>query len=217
MTTSSPDPAHILFPDDAPKPTEVPEYFKAQTAAAETRLMGGPKREAAEKDADDTAGQTEKSQAEALFPGDVKEFDGGVVSDFLDHHALSAIADGEPERAEALQHATSALTEDFKAAGTSSDDLKSAFEIVREANDFVVAPTPEKIEADMHASLATLQSDLGSTFESDLTAARAFIRDLEIVAPGTVDSLNRNGAGNNLRLVHAAIKEAKRRGYGARR
>ncbi|RUU85473.1 hypothetical protein EOB59_31980 [Mesorhizobium sp. M7A.F.Ca.MR.176.00.0.0] len=49
--------------------------------------------------------------------------------------------------------------------------------------------------------------------EGDISIARRFIADMELVSPGVVASLERHGAGNDPRLVRAAIKEAKRRGY----
>ncbi|MBI1203778.1 MAG: hypothetical protein GC182_14850 [Rhodopseudomonas sp.] len=218
--TSSPDPAHILFPGDAPRPTEPPQYFKAELAAAEARLMGSQKLDPAGKENAAPAGPNAAeatNDADKLFSSEVKPFDGAVVDGFLDQHVLSAISDGDTERADALKHATAALTDDFSAAGTNSDDVKEAFDLLRSANDHMVPPPPEQIEADMTANLAALQGELGQTFESDLTAARAFIRDLEKVAPGTVASLEHNGAGNDTKLVKAAIREALRRGYGSRR
>lgn len=220
------DASHILFPNDAPKPAGVPEYVKAQQAAAEARLLGSQKRDLAQDRANvmfpsdaqaaakPAANGDHTDAAEKLFADDAKQsFDDKVVSDFTDHAILGAFADGDKERGEELKTATFALTENFRAAGTDSNELKAAFEIVNERNDMIVPPPPEQVEADFEAGMTTLQAELGSSLQSDLSAARAFIRDLETVAPGTIATLEHNGAGNDLRLVRAAIKEAKRRGY----
>jgi hypothetical protein len=205
--------AHILFPSDAPAAQEkAPDWYQARNSAAEARLMGGQKR-GDEKPADPPAGDKADDAAGKIFTSEKATFDDTAVSGFMDTHVLSAIADGDAERGEQLKAATAALTDDFRSAGTDSNEVKTAFEAFREANDVIGEVSPEKIEADMTASLATLQSELGTSFQSDLNAARAFIRDLETVAPGTVASLERKGAVNDLKLVRAAIREAKRRGY----
>jgi hypothetical protein len=65
------------------------------------------------------------------------------------------------------------------------------------------------------SSMALLQSE-GVTV-ADLNTARAFVGDLDIVAPGTIASLQLSGAGNDPRLIRAAIKEAQRRGIANER
>ena len=217
------DPAHILFPSDAPKPTQAPEWFKAEQAAATTRLMGGATADGKATDGEqpgNPAGDEGEDAAGKIFHTEKARDEGaieGAVSGFLESYSLGAFSEGDKERGEALKAAKAALTDDFRTAGTDARDVEDAFAILREANDHIVPPSPEKIEADMAAGLATLQSELGPSYESDIAAARALIRDLEVVAPGTVASLEHNGAGNDLHLVRAAIKEARRRGYGARR
>lgn len=211
------DPAHVLFPDDAPVPTEAPEWFKAEQAAATMRLMGSGKGKS-EKPANaeqpaNPAGDDGEDAASKLFPDDGKSFDETVVSGFLDPYARGAFSDGDKERGEALKAATTALAEDFKAAGSDSREVEDAFAIVRETNDQMEPATPEKNEEGMAASLASLQDELGSSLEGDLNAARAFIRDLETISPGTVAALEHRGVGNNLKLVRAVIKESRRRGY----
>jgi hypothetical protein len=206
--------AHVLFPGDAPKPTEVPEYFKARQSAAEMRLLGSQKPAASGQQSDDTGKDGEaEPDAATLFPTEKQGFDESVVTDLLDNRVLSAVADGDKERAEELKAATSALTENFKTAGTDSKELRSAFDVVRERSDFLTPPTAEQITAEFNSSMDTLKSELGGTFDSDLRAARAFIRDLETVSPGVVHTLEHGGGGNDLRLIRAAIKEAKLRGY----
>lgn len=89
--------------------------------------------------------------------------------------------------------------------------IKEAFAIVRDSAETFQPPTPEQLEAGYAAGMAELTAS-GVT-EADLRVARQFVRDLEIVSPGVVASLEIHGAGSDPRLVRAAIKEAKRRGY----
>lgn len=102
---------------------------------------------------------------------------------------------------------------DFRAAGASSDDVREALDIVREHQGNTVAGpvSAEKLEAAYTSTMAVL-ADEGVT-DADLNAARAFISDLEMIAPGTIQSLEATGAGNDPRLIRKAISEAKRRGY----
>jgi hypothetical protein len=97
-----------------------------------------------------------------------------------------------------------------------SDAPDAALDIVKERQgDTITEIPPEKIEAEMATGMAAL-ADEGVT-DADLGLARRFVADLEIIAPGTIASLSLTGAGNDLRLVRAAIREAKRRGYGTTR
>ncbi|MGB3271344.1 MAG: hypothetical protein WBA66_00405 [Xanthobacteraceae bacterium] len=87
-------------------------------------------------------------------------------------------------------------------------------DVVRERQGDVIGPiSDEKLEADFASGMEAVRSEFGATADSDLKAAQAFIRDLDTIAPGTIDSLDRTGAGNDMRLIRAAIKEAKRRNY----
>lgn len=102
---------------------------------------------------------------------------------------------------------------DFKAAGTDADEVKSALDIVRERQGDTLggAVSEEKLEADRVAAMNELTA--GGISEADLDAARRFVADLEMVAPGTIRTLDATGAGNDPRLIRKAIAEAKRRGY----
>lgn len=219
--SDAPDAAHVLFPNDAP--TKVaPEWFVAQHAAAEQRLagMGDPAaamfpNEKPRGEADKPAGD-DIDAAKVLFKDDTVKFDAAPVDQFFNGFAVSAAADGDIERSHELQAAGDALVADFKSAGADAADLSAALDIVKERQgDTIAEITPEKIEAEMSTGLAAL-ADEGVT-NADLGLARRFVADLEIVAPGTIASLERSGAGNDLRLVRAAIREAKRRNYGAAR
>jgi hypothetical protein len=89
--------------------------------------------------------------------------------------------------------------------------VADAFSVMRERMGSLEPPTDEAIQAEYGTVSAQLQAE-GVT-EGDLSAARAFIRDLDAVSPGLIDSLHFSGAGNDAKLVRAAIKEARRRGY----
>lgn len=201
--SDTPEPAHILFPGDAPK--VAPDWFVASHAAAEQRLAG------AGAAAGMTAGD-DADPAKVLFNDDAGKFDAAPVDQFFNGFANSAANDGDIERSHELQAAGDALVADFKTAGADAAELSAALDVVRERQgDTIAEIPPEKIEAEMATGLAAL-TDEGVT-NADLALARRFVSDLEIVAPGTMASLERTGAGNDLRLVRAAIKEAKRRGY----
>lgn len=211
--------AYALFPTDAP--AKAPDWYIARQAEAELRLSGNHNRQ------DDKAAQ----QAATIFPTDVpnaqsKEddgklfkteddnpFDDSVVTSFTAGFAQGALADGDLERAQALEAAGDALVADFRAAGSDAAEVADALSIVRErqADTFAGPVSDEKLQADYASTMAIL-SEQGVT-DSDLNAARAFIRDLEIKAPETIDSLIATGAGNDPRLVRRAVAEAKRRGY----
>ncbi|NKB83747.1 hypothetical protein HED51_11340 [Ochrobactrum grignonense] len=100
--------------------------------------------------------------------------------------------------------------EDMRAAGTDAGDLKEAFEIVRHSAG-MVPPTHEQREASFNEGMTAVQQS--GISDADLSAARQFIADLEIVSPGVVRSLNAHGAGNDIRLIRKAVAEARRRGY----
>ncbi|MES0042620.1 hypothetical protein [Mesorhizobium sp. M0091] len=217
------DAASILFPNDVlSKPAQAPDWYSAQRSAAEQRLTGThgkPDAAAAlvfptEKvEAPLPAGKDDDA-ASILFRDDAAlqgvDFE-RVVGGELDQFTLDAIKNGESERANDLKAATAALSEDFRAAGTEPATIEEAFTIIRQSADSFSPPTPEQIEAGFVAGMAELTGS--GVAESDIGIARRFIADMEIVSPGVVASLERHGAGNDPRLVRAAIKEAKRRGY----
>jgi hypothetical protein len=84
--------------------------------------------------------------------------------------------------------------------------------IVKERQgDSLLEPTPEQAEQNMTDALAACRSE--GISDADINIARRFVADLEAVAPGTIATLERTGAGNDLRLIRKAVAEAKRRGY----
>jgi len=206
--------ASILFPSDTPsKPTEVPAWHEAERLQAERRLAGNHGQAKQDGSKLPAGSDGDADPAEALFKDDVNKFDENVVSAALDPYALGAMSDGEKERAQEIQHATAALTANFKEAGTDSREVEQAFNILKEVNSALVPPSPEEMELMQAETMANLQQEFGSELDTMLSAARRFIDDIEKVAPGTKRSLDRNGAGNDIRLIRLIAKEAARRGY----
>ena len=195
----SDDAASILFPDDAPKAAEAPQWFQQQIGEAEKRLSGDHGKSG---EGDDPAATMFKSEGQDV---DYAARMGGE----LDQHALDAIADGDGDRADALKFARDALAEDFRTAGTDPDTIAEAFKIVRDAP--LSEMSPEQHEAAYAEGMAELERS-GVT-EAEINAARKLVSDFELIAPGTVASLEANSAGSNPKLVRMAIAEAKRRGY----
>lgn len=222
----SDDPAHVLFPNDAPAASKPPEWFHAQHAAAEARLSGrhGTTQddaaarlfpsEAPKAKAQPPAGAETDDPAKVLFKNDAAaEFDAQPVNDFFSGFAASAATDRDHERVSALEAAGKALVADFKAAGTDAADVAEALAIIKDRQgDTVAGPVSvEKLEADKDAGLAALAAE--GVSDADIRAAQRLVADLDVIAPGTIDSLISTGAGNDIRLIRKAIAEARKRGY----
>lgn len=221
---------NVLFPSDALKLDPALNFSANERAGAAVRLMrrveeppskpdaasvlfaGDAKPGATEGDASSSAGQASDGDAPTLFK-DERQFDPASVTGFTSGFAQSAIADGDIDRAHELQAAGDALVADFKAAGTDTDEVKSALDIIRErqSDTFAGPVSEEKLEADRVAAMNELTAE--GISDADLNAARRFISDVEKVAPGTIHTLEATGSGNDPRLIRKAIAEAKRRGY----
>lgn len=198
------DPAHVLFPGDAP--TNPPEWFEAQRAGAEARLMGSQKQEPEKKPA-----PSEDDAANVLFPTERNGLDyAGIVDGELDNALMSALKDGDDDRVAEIKTASTALANDFKAAGTDEASISEAFDIIRQSQGLV--PMTEEQHAKSRADGMAAITEAGIS-EADLGLARAFVKDLITVSPQIKYQLEAYGAGNNPKLIAAAVKEAKRRGY----
>ncbi|MEH2574433.1 hypothetical protein [Bradyrhizobium sp. AZCC 1708] len=219
----SDDAAHILFPNDAPKSQQPPDWFKAGQAAAEQRMAGRHGDGAAAKvpatgtggNPAPTAGPADaaKRDTAALFKDDATDAGATEVKDILGGFANSAISDNDGgERARAIEAARDRLLADAKAHGMDTSDLAEAMAIVKERQaDSITEPTLEQAAQAMAAGLEACRAE--NISDADLGIARRFISDLEVVAPGTIATLERTGSGNDIRLIRKAIAEAKRRGY----
>lgn len=202
------DTAAILYPDDVPaQPSAAADWFNAERDGAEARLLGR---------ADDSAkAEGDPDTAETLYEQDQPPFDDAGATSFFDGERIKAMQDGEEDRSQELLDAGKALVENMKAAGTSSADFDEALAIVNERA--YEAMTDDQRQQQHDEVIASLQAEYSSpeTLQADLKAARAFVRDLDLIAPGTIRSLQMSGAGNDPRLIRKAIKEARRRGYGS--
>jgi hypothetical protein len=216
------DAASILFPNDAPKAAAPPAWFTTSQNQAEARLSGqhsGRDEQASAmfpnegKAAEDPAPAGKDDDKAAAIFKDERTFDPEPVKNFVSGFALTALADGDVERARELEAAGDALAADFEAAGSDGKDLAEALDIVRQRQgDTLAGPiSDETIEAERVSSLNELRS--AGVSDQDLDRARKFVADLDRVAPGTIHSLTATGAGNDLKVIRAAVREAKRRGY----
>lgn len=218
--------ANILFPNESSAPSSPPNWYQARQAAAENRLMGQHGQGEADSQAarmfpsekGTVGGEARQSAgdadaAEKLFANDAQQFDARPVESIFDGFALSALGDGDVERAHEIDAAKDALIEDAKAQGSTAADLTEAMSIVHErAADTITDIPPEKLEADKVETMAIL-ADEGVT-DAQIRAAQAMISDLDAtVAPGLIDTLARSGAGNDASLIRICIRESQRRGY----
>jgi len=221
------DSAHILFPSDvpAPAPQQPPDWFSVRQSSAEARLAGvhgdggAAKAPAAGKAGSPAspAGPADAAKpddaAAVLFKDDITSFDAKPVAEIFDGFANSAISDNDGgERSRAIEAAKNGLIADAKANGTDAKDLAEAMAVVHERQaDGMFETTPEQAEQRMTEGLSACRAE--GVADADINLARRFVADLELIAPGTIDTLNRTGSGNDIRLIRKAIAEAKRRGY----
>ncbi|WP_137113639.1 hypothetical protein [Mesorhizobium sp. GR13] len=201
-----PDPAHVLFPGDAPK--EPPAWFDAQKAGAEARLMGSQKREAEQQQHPAKV----EPDANVLFPSERKGPDyAGIVESEFESPMNDALLAKDEGRIEELKEATTALSKNFADAGSDANDIKEAFQLIRESAPLGTL-TEEARQRSFDRGMEAVK-DAGIS-DADLSAARAFINDLQIVNPNVRHQLEAGGAGNDIRMIQLAVREARRRGYG---
>ncbi len=214
--TETVEAAHILFPNDAPasvRPVVNPTTSLAarDTAAAYTSAARNAPGDLAEP----PAGLSGDATAARLFPTeDANETAGERLTADFAEMALHAHAGGDTARAADLREAGAALREDIRESGGLVSDLAEALGYVRDGMGRLEPLTPAEAERASELALAEIgtgYADAGA-LEADLTSARRLVAHMERRAPGTIASLERSGAGNDPRVIRAAIKEAKRRG-----
>lgn len=203
------DPAHVLFPNDAPKSQQPPAASGGAPVA--TVMQPGKTADPARPAGPDAAKADDA--ASVLFKNDAVDLGAKAVTEIFDGFANSAVSDGDGgERSRAIEAARDGLIADAKAHGTDNAELASAMNVVHELQANTIADrTPEQAVQAMAEGLEACRAE--NITDADLGIARRFISDLEKVAPGTLYSLERSGAGNDIRLIQKAIAEAKRRGY----
>ncbi|MCA6110472.1 hypothetical protein [Bradyrhizobium cenepequi] len=217
------DPAHILFPSDAPKSQKAPEWFKAEQSAATACLAGVHDNGVAAAKVPEPgkagspaspAGSADVTKPEAvLFKDGAADLGAKAVTEILDGFANASIGDGDGGvRARAIEAARDGLLADAKAHGMDTEELSEAVAILKERqSDSITEPTPEVAEQRMAEALEACRAE--NISDADLSLARRLIADIEKVAPGTVATLERTGSGNDIRLIRKAVAEAKRRAY----
>lgn len=204
------DPAHVLFPNDAPK-SQQPPAATAPTAAApdvgKTVSPASPAGPVAATKSDDVAA--------TMFRNDAVDSGAKAVTDILDGFANSAISDGDGgDRYRAIEAARDGLIADAMASGTDTKELFAVVNVIHELQASSIAvPTPEQAIQRMSEGLEACRNE--NIADADLDLGRRFVAEhLEKIAPGTVYTLERTGAGNDIRVIRAVIAEAKRRGFG---
>lgn len=186
--------ASVLYPDDAPKDAPSPD----QSGIVPTQ----PDQQTDEKPDD---------RAATMYSEDAKAFDAKNFQSMMMSRMLIANQQGDDEWMQSLSAAQDGLAADMQAAGTATEDFDEAFHIV---NQYTGDDLPdEKREAMRETTVTELSAEWGAEAEPNLNIARSFIQDLEKVAPGTIDTLERSGAGNDPKLIRKVVAEAKRRGY----
>jgi hypothetical protein len=125
--------------------------------------------------------------------------------------ALAALKDGNIEKADAIEATRKALTADFEKAGSGGREIGEVMGIV---NAYAYSlPNAETRDQQHVSAMEALSSDWGDHLNANLTIAKRLIRDLDAAAPGLINTLELTGAGNDARLIQAAYREARRRGY----
>lgn len=210
------DPAHVLFPNDAPKVEQPaaagnsapvlrnPVVTVIESGKAAEPTPPGP---VAAPKPDDVAAK--------LFQDDVVDSNAKAVTKILDGFANSAISDGDGgERFRAIEAARDGLIADAMASGTDTKELFAVVNVIHELQaNSVAVPTPEQAVQRMSEGLEACRNE--NIADADLDLGRRFVTEhLEKIAPGTVYTLERTGAGNDIRVIRAVIAEAKRRGFG---
>lgn len=204
-----------LYPDDQPKahsfPSSAPLTRPArQPDATEAVLYPNdqPKTDAPQRQAQRLSA-TDGDEPATLTYGDKASFDATQATSFFDQHAIAAMQEGDQERSAELGQAGKALVRDFKSAGADASVLNEA---LRAYNETAGEYLSEDQRMDLaETTMAQLQAELGPNLESDLALARQLIEWLDQQVPGLKASLEGSGAGNDPRIIKAAIREAKRR------
>lgn len=175
-----------------------PQPGEIERLAAASRLMG------------EGEPLTPEEAASQLYADEDVPFETKVAGGVFDREMAAAIEAGEPERADALAAAQSALVADMKASGTPARDFDAAFEIMgSQPTTLSEAERDQRFDDGMDY----VRQTYGSQADAALAGARQLIADLDKVSPGLIDSLERSGAGSDPRMISLAVKEARRRGY----
>ncbi|WEO63540.1 hypothetical protein [Rhizobium rhizogenes] len=209
----NPNAAAILFPNDAPRsePPAAADAIRSPTLTLPESLVARSDNSHSPTSEQPTA-RDEADAAKVLFGNTADDIDyDGLVRSELDDYIGDAIKGGDAAQADALKHASRALADEAFTHDTDPDDMKQALRIVRQSRQSFNAPTAQEAADSYQAGMDAVRT-AGIT-DADLSAARQYVAYLDRVAPGTIESLERHGAGNDPKLVQLVIREARRRGF----
>lgn len=189
------DPAHLLFPSDAPK--EPPQWFVAQDNARQRPQAA--QRQPEERD--------EKADAAKLFPSEKAPDE--------DHSAVGRLGDlaeavrlaGDTERADQLIEASDTIMLDALEHGTPSAELHEIVGMVHEASS-TLAPLSLEQLTDLNAKA---ERELADVPAEDLELGRKLIQQMSTKMDGLIYQLEATGLGSRPDFVRAVCREAKRR------
>jgi len=201
----STDPAHLLFPSDAP--TQAPDWLSSDASPMASVTVPAALERAHEAMSEDEAA------AAVLFKDDGPDPAASISATF-EPWAVSAHAGGDPENAAEWREASEILAADFRGSGMDASEIAAVMELTREAQgDTMFGPvTAERLATERARSEAHLMQ--AGVSDSDLALARRLVNDLDAKMGGKVKAwLAGTGQGNDPRTIQKAIAEAKRR-YG---
>jgi hypothetical protein len=199
------DPAHLLFPADAPKSQQPPVAGGSAPAAAvpDARKAVEPVPAAGPADA------AKPGDAAKLFGAEVSPAEWDSAVERLDTLADAVRLSGGTDRAAALTEASIILAADAEASGMASDDLREIIEHAHAASATLTPMTAEQL-ADGRAKA---MQELADVPAEDIAAAQGLIATLTKQMPSLPYQLEASGLGNNPAFIRAIIKESRRRGY----
>lgn len=216
------DQLSTLYPDDAPEPPRkpgdgLPRQFgamlqpKPQRGGDDLAARLYPGDRPAGGEAGNGADGTTASLGDAklTYADDAPPFDDTVARGLFNQFSQQAMQDGDADRAAQWTEVGDGLIHDLANSGASSEDLNAALMGFQEA----LSDGPQVRAENQARTMQALRDQYGDRVDRELASARRLIQHLDAtVAPGLVDTLERTGAGSNLRVIKAAIKEARRRG-----
>lgn len=204
----SDDPAHVLFPSDAPK---------GPAAAASSATAGAPFQSDAAALLFPTEGKVTNpappaGPVEGAKPDAAKPSADAAPPERSSIERLDALAEairlgGDTDRAAALTETGNVLLSEAQAHSMPSAELQEVIGLVHEASSTLSPMTAEQNAAGMTNAMA----DLADVPAADLDLARGLIRRMAEKMPMLPYQLEATGLGNRPDFIRAVIREARRR------
>lgn len=202
------DPAHVLFPSDAPN---------APAVAAPSAAAGAPPRADAASLLFPSEGKAANpvpptGTVEGAKPEVAKTNSEAVQSNRESLERLDTLAEavrlsGDADRAAALTETGSVLLAEAQEHGMPTADLQEVIGLVHEASSTLSPMTAEQNAEGM----ANAMADLADVPAADLDLARGLIRQMAEKMPMLPYQLEATGLGNRPDFIRAVIREARRR------